>query len=76
MKDQEVVVDQNGIEIFTGQTVSVHQYEGNSIATVIETFPDSPTVKQPGHWVDINRGDGVEEMMSYILEVVNRGENS
>lgn len=64
-----MVTDQNGLEIINGQRVIVHQDEGDSIATVVETFSECPTVVSPGHWVDINKGEGVEGMMSYILEV-------
>jgi len=64
-----MVVDCNGVEIHSGQKVVVHQEEGDSSASVVDTFPDCPTVNQPGHWVDIDKGDGVEGMMSYILEV-------
>ena len=64
-----MVQDLNGVEIIPGQSVIVHQEEGTRDAMVIEVFPDNPTVKQPGFWVDINSGDGVEGMMSYILEV-------
>ena len=33
-------------------------------------MPDSPTSNGPGHWVDIDFGDGVQGMMSYILEAI------
>ena len=65
-----VVVDQNGVEIVPGQSVIVHQDEGDSVAAVVEPFADCPTVNSPGHWVDIDKGEGVEGMMSYILEVL------
>ena len=61
-----------GVEIKKGQTVFVHQDEGVRQSKVVEPFSDCPTVNQPGYWVDINSGDGLEGMMSYILEVVNR----
>lgn len=64
-----MVKDMNGVEIVKGQTVIVHQDEGDRVATVIEPFPDNPTINEPGFWVDIDGGDGTEGMMSYILEV-------
>lgn len=48
----------------------VHQEEEIRRAKVIEPLLDSPTVNYPGYWVDIDSGDGIEGMMSYILEVV------
>lgn len=65
-----MITDKNGAEIIKGQTVLVHQEEGIREARVIELFPDRPTVNFPGWWVDIDFGDGVQEMMSYILEGV------
>ncbi len=65
-----MVIDMNGVEILKGAPVIVHQEEGQRTAQVVEPFPDNPTANQPGWWVDIDSGDGVEGMMSYILEVV------
>ena len=65
-----MVTDMNGVEILKGAPVIVHQEEGQRTAQVVEPFPDRPTVNQPGWWVDVDSGDGVEGMMSYILEVV------
>jgi len=65
-----MVTDMNGVEIRKGAPVIVHQEEGQRRAQVIEAFPDNPTVNQPGWWVDIDSGDGVEGMMSYILKVM------
>jgi len=65
-----MVVDQNGLEIVSGQSVIVHQDDGDSMATVVEPFEECHTVNSPGHWVDIDKGEGVEGMMSYILEVI------
>lgn len=65
-----MVTDMKGVEILKGAPVIVHQEEGQRTAQVVEAFPDSPTVNEPGCWVDIDGGDGVEGMMSYILEVV------
>lgn len=65
-----MVVDKNGVEIIKGQTVMIFQEEGIRRAKVIEPFPDVPTVLHPGWWVDIDFGDGIQGMMSYILEVV------
>lgn len=66
------VLDRNGVKMEPGQTVRVHQDEGIRMAKVVEVFPDDPTINEPGHWVDIQKGgDGIEGMMSYILEVVD-----
>lgn len=65
------VVDRNGIEVKVGQRVLVHQDEGTREAVVVEPFLDSPTVNQPGHWVDVNiDNQGAEGIPSYILEVI------
>jgi len=67
----ERVLDMNGVEIHKGQRVRVHQEECVSFAIVVDTFDGSnPTSKALGHWVDIQRINGVEGMMSYILEVI------
>ncbi|KKM60124.1 hypothetical protein LCGC14_1545000 [marine sediment metagenome] len=65
----DTVIDMHGIVIKKGAVVVVHQDEGDRIAQVVEPFPGCPTVNQPGWWVDIVDGNGVEGMMSYILEV-------
>lgn len=65
-----MVTDMKGVEIVKGQTVIVHQEEGKRTAQVVEPLPGNPTVNEPGYWVDIDGGDGIEGMMSYILEVV------
>jgi len=64
------VVDKNGVEIVAGQLVRVHQDDGVGTAKVVEVLRENPTVLEPGFWVDIDGGDGVEGMMSYILEVI------
>lgn len=66
-----MVKDRNGVEIIPGQTVVVYQKEGVREATVKAVFPDRPTFKESGFWVDIDFGDGLQGMMSYILEVKN-----
>ena len=63
------VVDKNGVEIEQGQAVLVHQDDGTREAVVVATYPDSPTVNDSGHWVDIDGGQGPEGMMSYLIEV-------
>lgn len=67
-----MIYDMNGIELKRGQKVRVHQEEEISTAEVVNTFKSnpSPTTNEPGYWVDINKGDGVQGMMSYILEVL------
>lgn len=64
-----MVVDMNGVEIKAGQKVLVHQEEERRFAKVIDVFPDSLTETEPGHWIDIDFGDGVQGMMSYVVEV-------
>jgi len=65
------IPDMYGKEIKVGCIVLVH-YSNEKIyqAIVIDVFPDKPTDSQAGYWVDIDVGYGVEEMMSYILEVI------
>ncbi len=67
---RKIVKDMNDVEIKAGQSVMVYQEEEIRVATVIEIFPDRPTGSEPGFWVDIDFGDGVQGMMSYILRVV------
>ena len=69
------VLDMNGVVIQVGCKALVHQDEGISTCTVYDVFPDYPTVNQEGYWVDIEKdeGEGLELMMSYVLEVVNNG---
>jgi hypothetical protein len=71
----KMVTDMNGIEIKPGQTVIVHQTEGKSEAKVIAVFPENMTVNKPGFWVGIDKGNGEEGVMSYILEVKNNESN-
>lgn len=65
-----MVVDRNGVEIIKGQTVVVYQEVEIRRAKVVEPFPDNPTTNFPGWWVDIDFGDGVQGIMSYVLEVI------
>jgi len=64
------VNDIHGKEITPGCKVLVHQTEGIREAIVIEVFSDRRTLQSPGFWVDIDAGDGIEGIMSYILEVI------
>ena len=66
-----MVTDMNGVEIKKGCAVIIHQDDGTRTALVVQLFDDCPTVNQAGWWVDVDGGDGVEGMMSYILEVEN-----
>ncbi len=66
-----MVIDINGVQIIPGQTVLVHQEEETREALVDDVFPDQPTTNEPGFWVDIDFGDGLQGMMSYIIEVKN-----
>ena len=74
---QPIVVDMKGVPLKKGQTVLVYQEEGFRSGTVIDTFEDEPvaTTNEKGHWVDVEIEDpikgkeGVEGIMSYILEV-------
>lgn len=71
MNQLNIVTDKHGIEIIKGQVVTVFQKEEIREAKVIEPFFDCPTKNKPGHWVDIDFGDGVQGIMSYILKVKN-----
>jgi hypothetical protein len=51
--------------------MSLHQEEEVREAIIVQPFLDSPTINEPGHWVDVNiNNQGVEGIMSYILEVI------
>ncbi len=65
-----LVVDRLGVPIQVGHKVRVFQDEETTTGVVAEVMSDSPTVNEVGHWVDINRGEGLEGMMSYVLEVL------
>lgn len=67
-----MVIDKNGVRLEVGQKVLVHTEDAVKKAVVIKLFPNNPTVKAPGHWVDIDTGEGVEGMPSYLLEVVDK----
>lgn len=66
------ITDMNGQPILEGSRVRVHQEEEISLATVMDVSLNSPTVRDNGWWVDIEKDDkqGLEGMMSYILEVI------
>ena len=65
-----MVVDKNGVEIKSGQTVVVYSDKGTREAVVIKPYPGAPTVNAPGHWVDVTiNNEGAEGMPSYLLEV-------
>jgi hypothetical protein len=68
------ITDMNGEELKARQIVNVHQEDQVSTAWIVDTFAEdpSPTVNEAGWWVDINKGEGVEGMPSYILEVLPR----
>lgn len=67
-----IVMDMNGVPIYEGDRVKVHQEEEVSLATVMDISNPVPTKRSNGYWVDIEKDDkqGLEGMMSYILEVV------
>jgi hypothetical protein len=66
-----MIVDRNGVELKVGQLVLRYQDDGGPYyAEVVELFPDQPTTNHNGFWVDIDAGDGVQGIMSYMLEVV------
>jgi len=65
-----MVRDMNGVEIHKGQRVRVHQKDETSIARVVG-FLGIQTQAEQGHWVDIDKGNGPEGMMSYILEKID-----
>lgn len=64
-----VVYDMFGVELGVGMEVRVHQEEEVTLA-VIEEITSSPTKLQAGYWIDVERGEGLEGMPSYILEVI------
>jgi len=66
----DVAVDRNGENLVVGQKVKVHQDDGVTEGIVKEILLDSPTENEPGFWIDIDRGEGLEGMPSYLLEVV------
>lgn len=70
--DQPIIADRNGLEIKVGQTVLIHtKLDDPQEAVVDRLFPDSPTVNEPGYWVDVRIGNrGSQGMPSYLLEVV------
>ena len=55
-----------------GDLVTVHQdMTPTWCATIVQAFPDRPTVNAPGYWVDIDNGSGLAEgVPSYILKQV------
>jgi len=65
----------NGVGIEDGDMVRVHQKDGVRIAKVVDIQDPMPTLNQPGWWIDIDDGRGVEGMMSYILEVITDKED-
>ena len=70
-----IVTDMNGVRIKEGDTVRVHQDDEKRIAKVVDIKDPMPTTKYPGWWVDIDGGQGVEGMMTYILEVLAEKED-
>jgi hypothetical protein len=57
-------------EIKKGHDVWIHQEDGSRKAKVVDVFLDRPTLNQKGFWVDVDDGDGVEGIMSYIIEAI------
>ena len=55
------------LRIRPGTKVIVHQDEGPRLAKVV-CRTGSPTLIEPGEWIDIDSGSGVEGMPSYLLE--------
>ena len=70
LKKKKMVVDMKGVEIKPKQIVKVHQDEEMSTAWVVKPFNNNPTQIEPGYWVDINKGGGIEGMPSYLLEII------
>lgn len=71
---QPIIIDRNGLEIKVGQTVLIHtKLDDPQEAIVGRLFPDSPTVNEPGYWVDVRIDNhGSQGMPSYLLEVINQ----
>lgn len=64
----QTVVDKNNQALQVGDRVVIHFERGTTSKGVIVRLCDSPTVLQPGFWVDVDRGDGPSGYPSYILE--------
>ena len=75
MSDKEIVKDINGVEIKPGCLVLIHQMQETKKAVVVEVFPDNPTDSDFGYWIDVNAGNGIEGIMSYIIEVKTANKN-
>ncbi len=63
--------DKNGNQITAGDWVTVHQDDEVTVAQVVEATRYRPTrSRKKGWWIEIERSDGQEAMMSYILELI------
>ena len=62
--------DKNGNQLNAGDWVTVHQDDEVTVAKVVEATRDRPTKNEKGWWIEIERSDGQEAMMSYILELI------
>ena len=63
--------DRLGNELHAGDSITVYQKEETTKAKVLEASKDRPTINEKGWWIEIDRGDGPEGMMSYILEIAS-----
>ena len=70
------VTDMYGVEIKPGYMVLIHCTEEKpKKAKVVNIFLDNSTINEPGYWVDIDDGSGVQGVMSYIIEVIGENNN-
>lgn len=67
-----MILDKNKREIRVGDLVLIHQKELDvpRRARVVE-LTLSATMLAAGYWVDVDGGQGIEGLPSYILEVID-----
>ena len=63
-----IVLDKNGKRLLPEDKIRCHFTEEPPKDGVVGALLDSPTVNEPGYWVDVDLGCGLEGMPSYILE--------
>jgi len=63
-------LDRKDVEINNGDYVIVYQDDKRSLGKVVDATPNRETVNEHGYWIDIDRGDGIDGIPSYLLEVI------
>jgi hypothetical protein len=66
-----IIRDMGGRRVTVGSKVRVHQEDRIRTAVVHKLQLNQPTKNAPGYWVDIDSGEGLEGMPSYLLEVID-----